>query len=59
MIARFLTTGRVWDKSGARTFKGGGESAALDKWAGKRLISIDRIDSVSTRASGGVLGWKS
>ncbi len=53
MIARLRTTGRECDSRGARTLRGAG---ALDRFAGKRLIKIDKIDNDSTNASGGVSG---
>lgn len=56
MIARLRTTGRECDSRGARTVRGAGLRSALDRFAGKRLIRIDKIDNDSTKASGGVSG---
>lgn len=58
IIARFLTTGRPWERRGARTGKGGGSKAVPASRTGNRLIRMERIDRVSTSASGGVLGWR-
>ncbi len=55
-MARLRTTGRECDNKGARTLRGAGLSSALDRFAGKRLIRIDKIDNDSTNASGGVSG---
>ncbi len=56
IMARLRTTGRECDNKGARTLRGAGLRSALDRFAGKRLIRIDKIDNDSTNASGGVSG---
>jgi hypothetical protein len=57
-MARFLTTGRWWERRGARTRSGEGLKIVVDMWFGNLLIRIDKIANVSTRASGGVDGYK-
>jgi len=58
MMARLRTTGRGWESRAARTVKGGGLKVMAAIWAGKRVIRIERMDKVSTSASGGVSGYK-
>lgn len=57
-MARFLTTGRWWERRGARTRSGEGLKIVVDMWFGNLLIRIDKIANVSTRASGGVDGYE-
>jgi hypothetical protein len=56
VMARLRTTGREWDSSGGRTLSGCGVKVAFERLFGKRLIRIERMERVSTRVSGGVLG---
>ena len=56
VIARFLTAGRGWFRTGVSTVTGCGST--LDRYAGKRVTKIDRIASVSMRVSGGVFDCK-
>ena len=53
-MARFLTTGRGCKSRGGRTLSGCGERLALERWFGKRLMRIVRMERDSTRVSGGV-----
>jgi hypothetical protein len=54
MMARLRTTGRGWERRVASTVRGGGLKGVAAIWVGKRVIRIERIDRVSTNASGGV-----
>lgn len=54
MIARLRTTGRGWERRATRTVNGGGLKSVAAIWEGKRVMRIERIDRVSTSASGGV-----
>ena len=55
-IARFLTAGRVCVRRGAMAVSGWGVRDGSTKWAGKRAIRIERVESVSSSVSGGVSG---
>lgn len=54
-MARFRTAGRGCESIGVSTCMGW--TSKPIKYPGKRLIKIDKIERVSMRVSGGVLGW--
>jgi hypothetical protein len=57
-IARLRTAGRECERSGAIAGRGCGDRAGSDTWAGKRVMSIDSVDNVSIKVSGGVSVYK-
>ena len=57
-MARLRTAGRECVRSGAMAARGCGFVRGSEKWAGKRVIRMDSVDSVSIRVSGGVSGCR-
>ena len=57
-MARVRTAGRECIRSGAMAVRGCGFVRGSEKWAGKRVIRMDSVDSVSIRVSGGVSGCR-
>ena len=56
-MARLRTAGRGWSSRGEITVRGWVVRGGEVRCAGKRVIRIERIESVSIRVSGGVKGY--
>ena len=54
VIARLRTAMRVWKSRGVKTESGDGLKFGSERYDGKRMINMERIDNVSMRVSGGM-----